>query len=581
MKNLTKYILTIMVFTCMIACDTIFEPIDENRLDFDYISNDPESAEGLLLQGYSNLQSQNSFSESGTDDAVSNGLNDSFKRMALGELNAQFNPASRWGNYQRVFFINRFLEIIDAGEIVWRRNEEINRLFNIRMKGEALALRALHHFYILQAHAGKGESGELLGIPYYTKFIKPDGDFDIPRLTFKESVDAIMSDYNEALTLLPTDYVNNTAETDPFKDDIDEFFLEADPSNYQVVNGSQYDLRISGRIVRSLKARLALFAASPSFLNDQDYYNIAVESASEVLNTIGGIGGMIGEDGIEFYDDDNDPDSGEMIFRSSIQNPGISIERAMFPPSINGLGRVNPTQNFVDAFPMQDGFPISESNNYDPQNPYINRDPRLQKFVVTNGSSFGGGTINTGFGGKIDRLDSIVGSSTITGYYLKKLLRPDVRLNNQGSSVPQRHFNVYFRYTELFLIFAEAANEIDGPDQQINGISARDVIAAIRQRAGITQPDNYLSSITTKNDMRELIRNERRIELSFEGHRFWDLRRWGLSLNETARGYFFNGTNYVEIPSVEVRNYQPFAIYLPIPNSETLKFPSLLQNAGW
>ena len=81
--------------------------------------------------------------------------------------------------------------------------------------------------------------------------------------------------------------------------------------------------------------------------------------------------------------------------------------------------------------------------------------------------------------------------------------------------------------------------------------------------------------------MRKLIRNERRLELSFEGHRFWDLRRWGLPLNETAKGYFFDGSNYLELPSVELRNYQSFATYLPIPNGETLKFPELEQNEGW
>ena len=133
----------------------------------------------------------------------------------------------------------------------------------------------------------------------------------------------------------------------------------------------------------------------------------------------------------------------------------------------------------------------------------------------------------------------------------------------------------------MFLIFAEAANEVGGPDQVINGMSARDVIAAIRERAGLAQPDDYLASITSKEAMRELIRNERRIELSFEGHRFWDIRRWGLSLNETVEGAFFDGTDYdLGIP-VETRNYQSFATYMPIPNDEILKFPELEQNAGW
>lgn len=562
-----------LVFTSMIGCDTL-EPIDENRLDYDFISKDPASAEGILLQGYNGLIDQFVFSEAATDDAVNNQLTNGYKRMALGELSAQFNPASRWNNFERVFWVNRFLEIINAGEIIWSRDEEINELFYLRMKGEALALRALHHFYVLQAHAGVGTSGELLGIPYFTEFIEADGNFNLPRLSFEASVQAIIGDLDEALTLLPTDYSNSAADIDPW-------YADADPDKYKVVNGGQYDLRISGRVVKSLKARVALFAASPSFLNGQNgYYTIAANAASEVLNTVGGVSGLE-PNGVEFYTSDSDINSGEMIWRGSLAGNSSSIEQRMFPPSVNGKGEINPTHNLVMAFPMQDGYPATVSNGYDPQNPYANRDPRLEKYVVINGSSFGGGSINTGVGGGIDRLDSIPQFSTTTGYYLKKLLRPDVRINNDGTTVGQRHYDVYFRYTELFLIFAESANEIGGPDQPINGITARDVISSIRQRAGIEQPDNYLSSITSKEAMRALIRNERRLELCFEGHRLWDLRRWGLPLNETAQGYFNDGNNYIELPSVEIRNYQPFATYLPIPNDETLKFPELEQNAGW
>ncbi|MFG6686815.1 RagB/SusD family nutrient uptake outer membrane protein [Mariniflexile sp. HNIBRBA6329] len=571
MKNLIKYILVGVVFTGMIACD--MDPIDENRLDFDYVSSDPASAEGILLQGYSGIIDQFVFSEAATDDAVNNQLGNNYKRMALGELSAQFNPASRWNSFERVFWVNKFLQIIDAGEIVWSRDEETNEMFNLRMKGEALALRALHHFYALQAHAGKGTSGELLGIPYFTEFIEANGNFNTPRLSFEASVQAIITDFDEALALLPTDYSDNQASVDPW-------YAGYDFGKYKVVNGSQYNLRISGRIVKALKARLALFAASPSFLNGQNgYYTLAANTASEVLNTIGGVSGL-SPNGVEFYTSDN-TNNAEMIWRGSIAGNSSTYEKRMFPPSVNGKGEINPTHNLVMAFPMQNGFPATTANGFDAQNPYANRDPRLKKYIVVNGESFGGGIIKTGVGGGIDRLDSIPQFSTTTGYYLKKLLRPDVRINNDGSTVDKRHFDVYFRYTELFLIFAEAANEIGGPDQSINGMTARNVIAAIRQRAGITQPDNYLVSITSKEAMRALIRNERRLELSFEGHRFWDLRRWGLSLNDTAKGYFFNGTSYVELPSVENRNYQPFATYMPIPNDETLKFPELLQNQGW
>lgn len=570
MKNLIKYISIIALFSGFVSCEDFLEPVDENRLDIDFVSETPAAAEGLLLQGYTGLVNQFTASEAATDDAVSNQLSNGFKRMALGELNAQFNPTSRWNNYEQVLWVNKFLDILDGGTVVWNLDADINELFELRLRGEALALRALHHFYILQAHAGTGTSGDLLGIPYYTEFIPSNGNFNTPRLSFEASVEAIMKDFNEALTLLPTDYTDNQADVDPI-------YQSYDFNKYRLVNGSRINLRMSGRVVKALKARLALFAASPSFLNSQTYYNTAASEASLVL---GGLS-RLNANGVEFYTTNAGYTGGEMIWRGSEQTPNSTFERLMFPPSANGNGVINPTQNFVDAFPMLNGFPATAANGYNAQTPYTNRDPRLAKFVVLNGSTFAGRTINTGVGGGINRVDSIPQFSTTTGYYLKKLLRPDVRLNDDGSTVNQIHYDVYFRYTELYLIFAEAANEVGGPDAPINGMTARQVISEIRKRAGLTQPDGYLMSITTKEAMRELIRNERRLELSFEGHRIWDLRRWGLPLNETARGLFFDGTNYVTLPAVEIRNYPSFATYMPIPNDETLKFPAILQNTGW
>ena len=575
MKNLIKYKLVVLVFTGIIACDN-FEPIDENRLDFDFVSTNPDAAEGILLNGYSGLVNQYSFTEAATDDAVSNILDNNFKRMASGELNAQFNPLSRWNSFERVFWVNRFLQIIEAGETQWSRDLSINNMFQMRLKGEALALRGLHHFYVLQAHAGVGESGNLLGIPYFKEFIEPDGNFNLPRLSFEASVQAIMADFDEALKLLPTDYGLSLAEVDPWYSNLQDF----DYNKYKTVNDNYFDLRISGRIVKALKARLALFAASPSFLNSQTYYELAANNAAEILNTIGGVSGL-NPNGNEFYASDSNIRSSEMLWRGSIGGNTFNIEKRMFPPSVNGNGEINPTHNFVMSFPMQDGYPATQANGFDMQNPYANRDPRLEKYVVTNGASFGGGIINSGLGGGNNRIDSIPGKSTTTGYYLKKLLHPDVRINNDGTAQGKIHANVYFRYTELFLILAESANELGGPDHQVDGVSPRDVISSIRERAGIAQPDNFLASITSKEDMRELIRNERRIELSFEGHRFWDIRRWGLPLNESAKGNFYNGSNYEELTAVEIRSYAPHAVYLPIPNSETLKFSELEQNDGW
>ena len=564
-----------LVFAGVISCEGI-EPIDENRLDFEFVGSNPGAAEGILLNGYTGILNQYSFSEAGTDDAVNNQMNNGYKRMALGELNALYNPAARWSSYERVFWVNKFLEIIDAGEIQWNRDETINEMFYIRMKGEALALRALHHFYVFQAHAGVGQGGDLLGIPYFTEFVESNGDFNLPRLTFEETITAIMKDFDDALALLPTDYGLDAGNVDPWYTGLDGY----DYGKYIVANGSQYDLRLTGKIVKGLKARVELFVASPAFLNSQDHYTMAANIASELLNDIGGVAGLE-PDGVEFYNDDDDHLRGEMLWRGSIGGNSSNYESRMFPPSVNGKGEINPSHNFVMAFPMLDGNPATEANGFDPQNPYANRDPRLAKYVVVNGDTYGGGTINTGFGGGIDRLDSIPQFSTTTGYYLKKLLRPDVRINSDGTTTGKSHFNVYFRYTELFLILAEAANEVNGPDHAVNGISARDVIAAIRERAGITQPDAFLASVTTIDAMRDLIRNERRLELSFEGHRFWDLRRWDADLNVTAEGYYYDGTSYISLPSIEERNYPDYGEYMPIPNGEIIKFSALEQNQGW
>jgi len=139
----------------------------------------------------------------------------------------------------------------------------------------------------------------------------------------------------------------------------------------------------------------------------------------------------------------------------------------------------------------------------------------------------------------------------------------------------------HVRYTELFLNYAEAANEAWGPDGKgAQSYSARDVIAAIRKRAGITQPDAYLASVTDKTQMRALIHNERRLELCFEDFRFWDLRRWKDNLTIPARGVKIEGSTYTYF-TVENRVYDnSYMHYGPVPDVLITKF-NLIQNKGW
>ena len=152
----------------------------------------------------------------------------------------------------------------------------------------------------------------------------------------------------------------------------------------------------------------------------------------------------------------------------------------------------------------------------------------------------------------------------------------DPKVNSGGL-----HYYTYARYTDALLIFAEAANEAVGPDVNIGNYNARQVINAIRNRAGITSTA-YVTGLN-KVQMTDLIRNERRIEMCFEEQRFWDLRRWKMTadMKKPVSGVEVsaNGSTYSYM-EVESRNFADYQIYGPIPYAETLKY-SIVQNMGW
>ncbi len=567
------------------SCEDMLEPGNDNHSTVDRIYSDPAFGEGLLLTAYVKLPTNSlSFNDVATDDAVSNDKLNSYLRMATGQWSAIYNPVDQWDNCNSaILYLNEFMSIIDT--VAWKwTSDELNSMYARRFKGEAYALRGLFQYHLLTTVGGIGSDNKLLGIPLYDKFQKVNNNFNVSRATFTESVARIYADLDKALEYLTMDdYVDIAAGGQ-----LPAGFEGANVANYNSVFGLRANQRISGRIVKALKARVALLAASPAFASDDA--NLWATAANYAGSAITGIGGIAGLDpnGHKFYTASlidaivlsSNKDQKEMIWRRAIATTN-SREQAQFPPSLFGSGRVNPTQNLVDAFPAVNGYPISDPlSNYNPANPYANRDPRLAMYIVYNGNTLAGKTIKTGLGGGTDAKDSIQ-TSTRTGYYLKKLLREDVNVNPVSPST-KKHYEVHMRATELYLIYAEAANEAWGPDGKGTfAFSAREVIAAIRKRAGITQPDNYLASISSKEAMRNLIRNERRLELCFEGFRFWDLRRWKANLNETAKGVNINKTNFTVV-DVEPRLYNnEYMHYGPIPEREFLKYNSLVQNKGW
>lgn len=573
---------------CGVASCTMLEPTDDNHNTLDRVGRDPAFAEGLLLRAYNLVPTNNyTFNDVATDDAVSNDRVNNYLRMATGEWTARFNPESMWDNANlAVMYINQFLSVVE--EVPWKRtNPEVAKLYVRRYKGESHALRAMFKYYLLRNHGGLDAGGTRLGIPIYNQFLEDRDGFSTPRASFDETVQSIYADVEEALKYLPMDF-GNIASLDqlqgtPLSDVTSTQF-------YNDVFGDFSQQRITARHALAIKSKAALLAASPAFNTDNNasLWTEAANQVARLLNDINGVSG-INPNGHLFYlaaqvneadlSAGDKKDLTEIMWRRPLTTDR-DRETANFPPGLYGQGRINPTQNLVDAFPMANGYPISHpESKYDASNPYQGRDPRLSQYIVFNGSRLRNTEIKTEVGGGDNSIDALP-TSTRTGYYLKKLLREDVNVNPASAS-NQRHFNTHIRYTELFLNYAEAANEAWGPDGTgANSFSARDVIAAIRKRAGISQPDNYLATVQTKEEFRELIRNERRLELCFEGFRFWDIRRWKVDLATPARGVRISGGSY-QYFDVEPRSYDNnFMHYGPIPDREITKF-QLVQNKGW
>jgi hypothetical protein len=571
------------------SCGDLFVPEKENNLGVDYMDKNASYAEGVLGNAYTRIPCGSfSFDDVATDDAISNDPTDNYRKMAAGTWTSDNNPEEKWRNCRAAIkYINLFLS--RAENVQWATDTIASHMYKDREMGEAYGLRAMYMFYLLQAHAGYSLDGTLLGIPIVTGPETTNGNFNIPRNTFKECIQAINNDCSKALSLLPTKYIDGGEIPAKYQK------IGATQNEYDRVFGAKFNGRMDGAIVEAFRSKAALLAASPAFnANSGVTWAEAANSAAIVLDRIGGVGGMDPK-GWTWYANTTEIDGlkngscpAEVMWRGE-KSQDTTWEARNFPPSLYGRGRINPTQNFVDAFPMANGYPITDpESGYNASDPYSNRDPRLAAYVVLNGSTEGvdNTVITTASDGSTkDALNKVNGSSTRTGYYLRKLLRQDVNLN-PTSVTKQYHYTPRIRYTEIFLDYAEAANEAWGPTGTGgHAYSAYDVIKAIRSRAGVGKDngDAYLESIKNDKDkMRQLIRNERRIELSFEGFRFWDLRRWKSNLNETTTGMDINSANntYKKI-DVDTRNYKDYQYYGPIPYSEVLKFNQLIQNKGW
>lgn len=402
--------------------------------------------------------------------------------------------ANRWArSYMGIGRANAFLANVDRVDI----DEEKKA----RMKGEAKFLRALYYFFL---EAYYGDVPLILDPPALEQG-------DLPRTPRAEVVAQIIKDLDEAAPVLPPSY-----------------------------SGANVG-RVTQGAALALKARVLLFEASPLFNtnNDIQKWDEAAKAAKAVID--------LGQ--YDLYPDyralflPENENNEEVIFDIQYIYPdgGHSFDLICRQYNTNA-----PLRELIDAYYMKDGLPYDESDLYDPDNIYANRDPRMDMTIVYPGATYMGETVSES-------------RFAVTGYGMKKYSiydeekPPSDKADLKGGQSETNYMVI--RYADVLLMYAEALNEFSGPSPQVY-----DALNAIRDRVDMP----HIESGHTKETLREEIRHERRIELVGEGYFYNDIRRWMIG-EEMLSGpvHAYNGKE------LEVRNFDPKRDYWwPIPLGE-------------
>lgn len=487
-----------------------------------------------------------------TDDACFAIESSNIQQFNNGSWNALSNPDNVWDRYfagiakcctllENSNHINLDISRLDPA----KRVEYENNLKDIRMwRAEAHFLRAYFNFELLKRYGP---------IPIIKSTLDINKDYsDTPRPTMKEVVEFIAND---------CDMAADSLELTPWRNMNDAFG------------------RATKGAALALKSRLLLYAASPLYVNfgdideankpsDATLWKAAADAAKAVID-------LNQYELAPAYDDlfKNDFQNKEYIFVRRYPS-NSDFEKSNFPVSYGGKGGTNPSQNLIDDYEMLDGTAFDWSDPVKAAHPFENRDERLLATVLMNGVLFKGKRIAT-YPGGADAMPNP--NATKTGYYLRKFLNENVNIQTGGGS--DGHVVPLFRLAEIYLNYAEALNEYDptNPDIAV-------YLNKIRERVSL--PD--VPSGLTQEQMRTLIHHERRVELAFEEHRFWDVRRWKVAsstLGAPVKGVKItqdDAGNFTYSPvQVEQRVFQPKMYWYPIPQSEVLKLHHWEQNKGW
>lgn len=328
----------------------------------------------------------------------------------------------------------------------------------------------------------------------------------------------------------------------------------------------------------ALKSRLLLYAASP--LYNAGTWQAAADAAKAVMDL--GIYSLAGDYQKMFLKSDANP---EVIFARyyTVGARHVPTEVANGPNGYDGWGGNLPLQNMVDSYNMFNGKLITDpTSGYNEQDPYKDRDPRFYATILFNGAPYRDRAVETFLPGGRDSKDGPSNWNTSkTGYYLRKFIDEDMPINNPWNIAGLQPW-IYFRYAEILLNYSEAQNEAVGPDATVYN-----AINTIRARPGVGMPP--LPAGLSKDQMRERIRNERQVELAYEEHRFYDVRRWKIAdVTENVPAYGItitktgNSFSYTKKIALEGRKFETKHYWLPIPRAEIqASGGKLTQNPGY
>jgi hypothetical protein len=409
-----------------------------------------------------------------------------------------------------------------------------------RMRGEVYFLRALTYFELLKRFGG---------VPLVTKvYNASDKDFNATRSSYDETVAFILADIGKAVPLLPLSYSNS---------------------------GDMGRATVGAAL--ALKSRLLLYQASPYYntSNDVTKWKAAQDAAKAVIDMpqyqLYASGSTYGKIFTDFF---NPEVIFGRMFSGSVQEDRYNtVYRDLSPNGYNGYSAYNVLENMVEDFEMADGTGFSWSNPAQAANPYANRDPRFYTDILYNGAPFQGRSAQFYEGG-LDSKESSLSpwNASKTGYTIRKMVDESFNFNVQPYSTSQW---IVFRLSEFYLNYAEASAQLGNIAEGLKYLNL------IRERAGM--PDQTASGSA---DLLTKIQHERRIELCFEGHRYFDIRRWGMAETGSKNGLGIiitptspaNTSFTYQVDTIEKRVWVPSGYYYPIPRTEIQKDPAITQN---